>query len=298
MDEKQKGTLMKWISFFLATSFLFVNSAFSVYKPKVIYGEDNRLDLYKVEEAAVKAVARSTAAMFALSALTKTGNVFKITSQKFGEGFNLCPSEPFFDQPSGAMCSAFLVAPDMVATAGHCISSNDCVNRAFGFGYAMRSEKDAPEQLPEEDVYFCKAVVKREVTTKQDYSLVQLDRPVRGYDVLKMSSQDAKVNDSLMVVGHPSGIPTKVAGGAKVRTQEEGFFVANLDTYGGNSGSAVFNAETLEVMGILVRGERDFSYDSGKKCYRSNVCNDAYCRGEDSTNISFIEKALNTTYLE
>ena len=289
---------MKWISFFLITSFLFLNSAFSVYKPKVIYGEDNRTDLYKVQDQAVIQVARSTAAMFSKSALVKFGNLYHITSGKFGDEFKLCSSEPYYNQPSGAMCSAFLVGPDMLATAGHCVSSSDCSTTAFAFGYAMRSEMDAPQTLPEEDVYFCKTVVARELTGKQDYSLVQLDRPVRGYDVLKLAQSDAKANDSLMVVGHPSGLPTKVADGATVRSQKEGYFVANLDTYGGNSGSAVFNTETLEVTGILVRGEQDFKYDTKKQCYRSNICESNSCRGEDATNISYIVKALNTTYLE
>lgn len=289
---------MKWISFFLLSSFMFLNSAFSVYAPKVIYGEDNRTDLYQVQDQALISVARSTAAMLSKSALHKVGNVYQITSGQFGAEFNLCSNEPYYNQPNAARCSAFLVGTDMVATAGHCISSSDCASKAFAFGYAMRSESEAPDQLPEEDVYFCKAVVKRELTNKQDYSLVQLDRPVRGYDILKLSSTDAEVNDSLLVIGHPSGLPTKIAGGATVRSQREGFFVANLDTFGGNSGSAVFNSETLEVTGILVRGEQDFKYDAAKKCYRSNQCASTACRGEDATNISYITRALNTTYLD
>jgi hypothetical protein len=63
----------------------------------------------------------------------------------------------------------------------------------------------------------------------------------------------------LFVIGHPNGLPTKFADGAQVRgNAHKDFFVANLDTYGGNSGSPVFNAVSLEVEGILVRGENDF----------------------------------------
>ena len=44
----------------------------------------------------------------------------------------------------------------------------------------------------------------------------------------------------LVVIGHPSGLPTKIADGAWVRNNEsEYYFVTNLDTFGGNSGSAV-----------------------------------------------------------
>ncbi len=70
----------------------------------------------------------------------------------------------------------------------------------------------------------------------------------------------------LYVIGHPSGLPTKVADGAQVCTQKGTHFSANLDTYGGNSGSAVFNAKTNEVVGILVRGANDYTYDMGRRC--------------------------------
>lgn len=289
---------MKWISFFLITSFMFLNSAFSVYKPKVIYGDDNRLDLYQVQDQAIAQVARSTAAQFDKTDLVKVGNMYVVTSKKYGDRFRLCAEEPYFEQPSSAQCSAFLVAPDLVATAGHCVDVADCGTTAYGFGYAMKDSSEAPTQLAEEDVYFCKAIMKRELTSKQDYSLVQLDKEVRGFDILKLSSSAVKLDEALTVVGHPSGLPTKVADGARVRSLSDGFFVANLDTYGGNSGSAVFNSETLEVEGILVRGERDFKYDTVKACYRSNICGAGDCRGEDVTDISFIVRALNTTYLE
>jgi hypothetical protein len=289
---------MKWISFFCLTSILFLTSAFSVFKNRVIYGDDNRMDLYEVQDADVVRISRSTAAMIKISNLNKINTIYQITSGQFGQEMQLCQDEPFYSQPNAAFCSAFLVAPDMVATAGHCVSSSDCSTVAFIFDYAMKNATVAPVEVAEEDVYFCKAIVKRELTNQQDYSLVQLDRPVAGHDPLKLASTPAQANDDVFVVGHPSGLPTKIAGGAEVRKQNGAFFTSNLDTYGGNSGSAVFNAKTLEVEGILVRGETDFAFDKTKSCYRSNRCAANACRGEDATNISFIEKALTTTYLE
>lgn len=66
--------------------------------------------------------------------------------------------------------------------------------------------------------------------------------------------------------------------------------MANLDTYGGNSGSAVFNDRTGEVEGILVRGEVDYTYKGN--CMVSNVCTDSGCRGEDVTYISEVLQFL------
>jgi hypothetical protein len=74
----------------------------------------------------------------------------------------------------------------------------------------------------------------------------------------------------------------KVAAGAAVRDNTpSAFFVANLDTYGGNSGSPVFNSVTHEVEGILVRGEADFVQQGN--CRVSLVCPSTGCRGEDVT---------------
>ena len=58
-----------------------------------------------------------------------------------------------------------------------------------------------------------------------------------------------------------------------------GYFSANLDTYGGNSGSPVFNATDGTVEGILVRGNQDFVINVN--CFRSNVLPDSTMYSED-----------------
>jgi len=95
------------------------------------------------------------------------------------------------------------------------------------------------------------------------------------------TSGKIRVGDGLTVIGYPAGLPLKVAGGAQVRDIQAQHLVANLDTYGGNSGSAVFNSLTGEVEGILVRGELDYTYENN--CRVSNRCSDGGCRGEDVT---------------
>ena len=68
------------------------------------------------------------------------------------------------------------------------------------------------------------------------------------------------------------------------------YFVSNLDTYGGNSGSAVFNSATNEVVGILVRGDADFFSQNG--CAVSNRCFASGCRGEDVTRVDLLSKMM------
>lgn len=291
---------MKRNSFVAAVS-VAVAATFSVgfvnITPKVIYGDDNRADVYQIPSAQVREIADSTVALIPSRSLKKDAQgVIQIETSVFGKEMNLCKTEPYYDQPTAANCSGSLVGEDLIATAGHCISANDCSRGtySFVFGFRMQDEKTATTSVSSDEVYMCKEIVAREYTGNQDYALVRLDRPVRGHRILSLQTTPVQPGDDIYVVGHPSGLPTKVADGAKVRRWYNGaYFDANLDTYGGNSGSAVFNARTHEVVGILVRGAQDFIYDRENKCTKSNQCSDDSCRGEDVTNISYIVQALN-----
>jgi hypothetical protein len=268
--------------------------AFTSRKPFVIYGEDNRLDLYQISDSAILQLADSTVGMVRNSSMKETGpDQIEVHAKPFGVEFDLCKDETFYSQPSPSMCSGFLVGEDLVATAGHCIVGNeDCAKHSFVFGLNMKDAQNPVTTVSSSEVYKCKKIIKREQTEDQDYALIQLDRPVVGHRFLKLSESAPVMHDPIFVVGHPSGLPTKVGGGAHVRSTTDAYFVSNLDTYGGNSGSAVFNAVTLEVVGILVRGDQDFGWNSTKGCTESVFCPDEGCRGEDSTHISYIRAAL------
>ncbi|MEK6554242.1 MAG: serine protease, partial [Bdellovibrionota bacterium] len=206
---------------------------------------------------------------------------------------NLCKEEPFRDQLSLGFCSGFLVAPDTMVTAGHCIRTESaCSSTSFVFGFNVQNAGAYPTETPADQVYKCAKLVNSVVESAgKDYAVVKLDRPVVGHNPLKLRQSGAiQVSDAVVVMGYPSGIPLKISGGAKVRSVQTGFFVANLDTYGGNSGSAVFNETTGEVEGILVRGEADFVTQGS--CRVSNRCADSDCRGEDVTRITEVLKDL------
>jgi V8-like Glu-specific endopeptidase len=88
-------------------------------------------------------------------------------------------------------------------------------------------------------------------------------------------------------------LPLKVAENAFVRdNSNSSYMTCNLDTYGGNSGSPVFNSETHEVEGILVRGETDF--EPSGNCNVSLVCPTTGCRGEDVTRTTEFAHLIDT----
>ncbi len=258
---------------------------------KVIYGKDNRLDYYQVDNAMFREFALSTAAMISINNLSFDGDIVEISSITLSE-YGVCDGERFTSQLIPANCSGFLVGDDILVTAGHCMQSySDCENFKWVFDFAVHHAGDDANSIASSSVYSCDEILTQMLDsyTKSDYAVIKLDRKVTGRAPLKFRTQGhASEGEDLVVIGHPTGLPTKIAAGAKVRSTNNIFFTANLDTFGGNSGSAVFNAQTGDVEGILVRGENDYRYNSVEGCYRPKQCIMSGCSGEDSTNITQI----------
>lgn len=260
---------------------------------KVIYGSDDRVDYFEVNSPEWLDRADSTVALINSSKITANANGFSIRTSNYGTSNGLCKNEPFYNQGTAAFCSGSLVAPDLVMTAGHCImNSKTCQSTRFVFNFAYKTADDNPSQVDADDMYSCRELVYSETknSNNSDLAIVRLDRPVVGRKPLPVRRSGRIANATpLVVIGYPKGLPLKLADGASVRNnQHRIYFVANLDTYGGNSGSPVFNQKTGLIEGILVRGEQDMVYKNG--CYTSNVCTDAGCRGEDVTRVSEVLK--------
>ncbi len=265
--------------------------------PKVVYGADNRVEVYEAPSS-IQAVAASTAAMIPMERLKLTPNetdpsisTYLARQSKLKEN-GICADDRYAEQATPASCSGFLVGPDLIVTAGHCSRTQlACQNNAWVFGFAMdQATQSAGVSIPAENVYRCKELVNQKLSGPEgtDHALIRLDRVVTSALPLKFRAS-GKIDDNteIVVIGHPMGLPTKVSDGAKVRTNTHPhFFVANLDTFGGNSGSAVFNTTDLTVEGILVRGETDYKYNLVKGCQEVYVCADDKCRGEDVTRIT------------
>jgi len=261
---------------------------------KVIYGDDNRLDIFEVKNPLHLKLAQSTAAMVPLSRISENGDEV-IFSPSSLESDGICSDEKFAKQMTAAMCSGFLVGNQYLVTAGHCITSaEDCQSNAWVFDYAQTSDSVSSPKMTKSQVYKCAQIISRTLdrSTENDYALIKLDRPVSDRSPLSFRKTGKVASkQELVVIGHPSGLPTKVSDQAFVRSNSNKyFFQANLDTFGGNSGSAVFDSKTGMIEGILVRGERDYELDSVSNCYRPKKCEMDSCRGEDVTRITNIKE--------
>ena len=139
------------------------------------------------------------------------------------------------------------------------MNSGNVTNVRFVFGFRMRAKNTAETVLSNGEIYSGVALIGREeVGTGPDWAAVRIDRPVPNHRIVQIR-RTGKISDNqtVHVIGHPTGLPMKFAGGAAVRdNQPSAFFVANLDTYGGHSGSPVFNSDTQRGRGNS-RARRD-----------------------------------------
>ena len=243
-------------------------------RDKLIYGEDNRKEPEAYSDVYIKSLSRSVAAMIPLKNLKKTSRGYKVDKnvKSLKETYNFCEGERFNEQPTAAICTGFLVAPNIMVTAGHCYSNQklNCDETLWVFDYKNSESKE----FPKKNIYRCKKVIaqKLENDSGLDFTIVELDREVTERKPLTLSHQKPTVGIPLVLMGHPMGLPLKISDGGEVLALKETFFQANLDSFEGNSGSPVFNKGNGEVEGILVRGNQDYTMDG--PCRRANHCDD------------------------
>ncbi|MBO4555910.1 MAG: trypsin-like peptidase domain-containing protein [Elusimicrobiales bacterium] len=289
---------------------LIISPAFAFAAPnRIIYGNDDRLD-YSQASSSMQKLADSVVSFWDKDYIKDINGSQHLLTVSYEKGVGLCPGERFGTQPIGAFCSGTLVGEDLVLTAGHCITDEDSCAKArmvFGFNDKMlKNGKPVNENITvypvdNSEVYSCAKIVKRHLGKQHsgtagmiwdyilanydiigaDYALIKLDRKVSNHKPLDVErSAKPQKGDKIFVIGHPVGLPVKIAGGAQIRnTKPWNFFLTDLDTFGGNSGSAVFSEATGKIIGILVRGGTDF-VDSDKGCKVQNKVDQDFGKGE------------------
>lgn len=247
---------------------------------KVIYGQDDRVEVDDFHDAKFRDFANSVAGRVSSYQLNPSlydasSDSFNIMADTLSNAMNVCDGERFANQKVYSDCTGFLVGPKTLVTAGHCMTSEvDCDSFKWVFNYKADSK-----QIPSKDIYSCKKIIDHKMKysllgalitdTDRDFAVIELDREVEGATPLEFRTEGKiKVSDKVLVIGHPSGLPMKIANNARVAKTYGNTFKTELDTYGGNSGSPVFNEKTGLVEGILIQGAEDYIAQNG--CFVSN----------------------------
>ena len=214
----------------------------------------------------------------------------------------------FLDEPLVGNCTGFLIAPDILVTAGHCIYDSDGNDNAdeylwyFGFtdgrdynqstGYltldpdniyevekVMDGMYEAYYKLSSEGKYVIDEQGKKEIDY-YDYAYMKLKRKSDRKPYRFRTGNKVSMYTQMFTIGSPTGLPLKLADNAYVvENDEEPWFKTNIDGFPGNSGGPVFDRLGF-IEGIHVRGSRtyseekdkwvgDYIYDASCKCVKT-----------------------------
>lgn len=264
----------------------------------VIYGTDDRHDVYAESDAGIAALATSTAvALISPTQLRFSDSSVVVRAAPLSAWDDYCADTSFLDQPTAARCSGVLIDDDLVLIAGHCLEAvRSCRDYAYVFDYAYAVDR-ALGPIQRQDVFSCRAVAVAESSppdsaTQVDFAIVALDRPVVGRSPAEIASSTLlKRGDNLTVIGFPSGLPLKIDSGPRVvdpRPESGDFFTLTSDTFAGNSGSGIYSANAL--VGVFAHGTADF-VDEGA-CRAERVILQTSDSGESATYVSRAIDAL------
>lgn len=244
---------------FLITVFLLSFNA-----KAAIFGHDKRIEAQLEAPEFEASIARSVPALILKNKLERLPNGdYRLKSKSLRELYNFCAYSKFSDQKLTANCSASYIGNKKILTAGHCLSPEmkmGCSDYFFVFDYAKKAAPFDSELIPKDNVYECEKVLYNEYKEpfyKEDLAVIELTREVLGREPIKVNTDKRlQKGDELFMIGYPLGIYQKlVTSGQVLKTKfEDVSFSNNLDSFSVNSGGPIFDKNTGEQVGVLVRG--------------------------------------------
>ena len=88
-----------------------------------------------------------------------------------------------------------------------------------------------------------------------DFAIVRLaGSPGSSFGIGAVAGQDAHVNDMLCIIGHPAGVPKRIEAGPLTSLSGNAIRYNDIDTLGGNSGSAIWQSPSAQIVGVHTNG--------------------------------------------
>jgi V8-like Glu-specific endopeptidase len=245
----------------------------------VIIGDDDRKDVYEITDSHISTIAKSTVALIPKERVIKMDDGRYLLKHKLlTDMFKMCANENFADESIIANCSGSLIANNKILTAAHCVDKDETPHaylRMRDYYAVFNYHKLYPAQtefiVESSDVYELKKSVYHQFDHHEDIAIFELDRKVEDKTPLKYNRKSHdQVGTPVFMLGHPLGISLKLSDNSNITEVDNKriTFRHQLDTFSVNSGSSVFNAETYEIIGVLVRGTGNNVMDDARGCKR------------------------------
>ena len=262
------------------------------------FGKDDRKEVKDAE--GYEDFVRATAVMVPKEAI-KNDRIYGYDLQELLENkFQISKfhkNVKFLNQPTVANCTGFLIAPDIMVTAGHCITTMEEADQyVWLFDYTNELYYNSFNRyitVDTQNIYEVKEILSAEFESEGDvdYAVLRLDRKSNRRPYRFRTSGKVSNGSAINTIGSPTGLPLKFSTNAVVTDNSpSNWFKSNIDSFPGNSGGPVFDKNGF-IEGILVRGavhysngsySGDYAYDKECDCIKTvnwqSVENTAGCQ--------------------
>ncbi len=246
-----------------------------------VYDDDSREFVTKTSPGKILELSRSVALQVPRGRIDnfddRAAQVYTALAPSYQQEWNTCEGVRFNDKPSLSVCTAFLVGPKTILTAGHCglVNQAGCDGSAWVFDFYEDNEKIIRKPstrtpgmtemaIPAAQVFRCARILESKYDpsgTGVDFSLIELDRVATGRTPFKLKKDGRFTGqEKIFSIGGSGGTPLVYTKPEKVFEVTAQSVRGPFDMIAKGSGGPFIDAATFEVVGITVLSSMDFYY--------------------------------------